>query len=357
MTLKQTKQLAGVIALCALGCAAPLACAQAGSYTLEGGAPGADAWVSQDTPEPGSDRAVMAAARRALAADNGDAAKAILDPWIKANRRTRNPFLAEAYLLRGDALLADNDEYQALFDYETVIRDFSASPSFAEAVEREYDIGRMYMGGLRRKFLGLRVEPSRTIGEELLIRTQERLPGSRLAERAALDLADHYYDRRDMALAADMYDIFLENFPESPQREYAALRQIYANVARFKGPEYDGAGLIEAQLLIEQFESRFPAEAERTGVADALAARIDESAAQQMLTTAHWYLSTGDEPSARFTMKRLLRRHPESAAAQTALREMIDRGWAEAPAGSIDEAFGPAVSDATTGNAATTEDE
>ncbi len=288
-------------------------------------------WVQTDAPEPGTDAWVIAEARRLLADDKPAQAYDVISPWIEANKRSVNAYLPEAYLIRGDARVANGNEYKALYDYEAIIRDFTASDVFADAVQREYEIGLRYLGGLRRKIWGMRIEPARSTGEELIIRVQERLPGSRLAEKAALDLAEHYYERRQMKLASEMYGIFIANYPQSEDREYAALRQIKANVARFKGPDYDGAGLTEARLLIEDFMHRYPATAQREGITVGMLVRIDESAASQLLTTARWYLRQGDEPAARFQLRRLLRKHPTSAAAREGVDIMIDRGWMDAP--------------------------
>jgi len=46
-----------------------------------------------------------------------------------------------------------------------------------------------------------------------------------------------------------------------------------------------------------------------------------------MLESARWYIRTDDDVSAQFVLERLLRRHPATNAAQTALRIMDDRGW------------------------------
>lgn len=296
---------------------------------------GQDGTFVEAGPEParGTDESVIWRARRLLAEDKPDAAKGLLNDWIRENKRGRSPYLAEAYLLRGDAWVADDNEWKALYDYETVIKSFASSESFPVAVQREFEIGLAYLNGLRRKFFGtFRFENAEPIGEELLIRVQERVPGSRLAEKAAIELADYYYRRRDMRLASEMYGIFLVNYPQSDLRRHAAMRQIYANIAAFKGPSYDSSSLIESRALIERFRNRYPAEAHEAGITSGLLNRIDESAAQQMLNTANWYLRTNDEPSARLTLRRLVARHPASVASQEALRYMLERGWVtEAP--------------------------
>ena len=316
-----------LLAALALGVWSSPALAQATEFTLEDDG----AWEQTAAPEPGTDEHTMWQARRMLAEGRPERAVDLLGEWLEEYGRTRNPYLAEAYFLRGEARLANDREYNALFDYETVIRDFSATPFYARAVQREYEIGMAYLGGLRRRFLGVRIEGARGTGEELLIRVQERLPGSALAERAALDLAQHYYDRRQLKLAAEMYAIFRVNYPDSDQTRFAMLREIECNIARFKGPRYDGAGLIDAKLLIEQYRDVYPGESARSGVMDGLESWVDESAAQQVLDTARWYIKTNDEPSARFVLTRLINRHPGSDAAAEAVGMMQERGWLRPP--------------------------
>jgi tetratricopeptide (TPR) repeat protein len=281
----------------------------------------------ESAPTPGSDEWVMAEAARALAADDPDAARALLNPWIEANKRLENEWLPRAYLLRGDALVMDRDEYKALYDYEAVIKQFPGSEEFQTAVQREMEIAQKYLDGMRRKLWGMfRVESARRLGEELMIRAQERVPGSRLSEDAAIRLAEHYFKTRRLDLASEMYDIFLKTYPNSDYAKTAMLGQIYANVAGFKGPRYDASGLVEAELLLDGFVERYPADALRDGVVEGLATRIDESRGEQMLESARWYLRRGDPVSAEFVLKRLLRRHPATNAAQTALRIMRDEG-------------------------------
>lgn len=287
-------------------------------------------------PEPGSAGAVIAEARRLLAEDKPGRARTALNTWIKRNRVTDNRSLPQAYLLLGDAKRLAGDEYAALYDYESIVRRFPESPEFPVAVEREVAIAIDYINGKNRKILGLRIQGAEGVGEELLIRAQERLPGSALAERAAIELADYYYRERRLELASDMYEIFVTNHPASEYVQRARLRQIFANVARFKGPLYDASGLIEARALIEGYIAEYPREAYRDGIGEGLVARIDESQAAAMLATARWYLRRDDVVSTRFMLRRLLRQQPRTSAAQTALALLRENGWIEA--GEIPEA-------------------
>lgn len=289
----------------------------------------AEGWTERPAGPASVDRIILDIARKHIANDKPDKAKRILSDWIERNRDTGNPLEPEALRLRGDAKLLDGNEFAALFDYERLIRQFPESSEYVTAIEREIDIAEAYLGGLKKRLFGLpiRIESSRGTGEELLVRAQERMPGSRLAERAAITLADYYYKTRDLDLAAEMYEVFLTNFPNSRYRKRAMRNRIYANIASFKGPEYDGLALLESRLQIQQFAREFPADAERAYLNEALIARIDESTAAQQLVAAEWYLKNEDEPAAAYTLRRLLRDQPGTVAAAQALQILDERGW------------------------------
>jgi hypothetical protein len=303
-------------------------------------------WLSTRQPVEGSDEWTIDRARQDLADDRPGAAYSTIDAWIKKNDRKLNvslvaaaggggtpgaQYFAEALLIRGDSLTAQGDEYNALYDYERVIKEFPGTDTFVTAVERELDIGVRYLDGMKRRFMGVRILPAEDIGEELVIRVQERLPGSRLAERAGIDLADYYYKNHDLSLASEAYDLFLDNYRNSQYAMKAMQRRVYSTIAQFKGPKYDGSKLLDAQVLVKRFASLYPNQARQAGLDDALLARLDESAGLSMLESANWYLSRGDTPSGRYTLQRLLETHPQTAAARTAMQTLEKNGWKLTP--------------------------
>lgn len=276
-----------------------------------------DAWKKIGEIDPSTPHGQLLIIRRALAMGDPGRAETMAKSWIE--RHERDPMLPEAHLLRGDALLAQGDEYKALFDYEFVARSYSGSEAFVTALRRELDIAQDYAAGLNRKFLGLRILPAEDEAEEIFIRVQERMPGSRLAEEAGMELADFYYERRRMLLAAEAYSLFIENYPRSSQIDKARKRVIFAQLASFKGPQFDAAGLYEARGRLLRLKMLEPAEAQKIG-ADALLTRIDESDAAKILQTARWYENVGNPIAAELYVRRLVQKYPKSVAAADGLR-------------------------------------
>lgn len=325
--MQASRRISNAFPVIALVLATTCASAQPKTYELVDGR-----WVlAESQPQVQGDPALVQARER-LASGSDDAAVAMLDQWFEQNPDPRGSMMPEALLLRGDAHLAGGDEYRALLDYERVAREFSGTDALPIALERELRIANLYLNGLRVKMWGLiRIDSGIPLAEEIIIRINERLPGSRLAEQALLDLADYYYRERELRQAADTYDIFLKLFPQSDKRQIAMQRRLYANIAKFKGPKYDASSLVEAQVQIEEYAAEYPAQAREKGLDDALTARLDESLAAEMLETARWYLRVDDPVSARLTLNRLVRSHPRTQAAIDAQAIMKPRGWLPTP--------------------------
>ena len=273
-------------------------------------------FVPLDVPAPGSPAARLAQARKLIAQDQPGDAVELLDQWIK--QHPADPLIVEAFLMRGDAKAAAGDYYQALFDYEELISIYPATPQFWTALEREYKIAVLYSNGLKRKLFGQRWLSAKAEAAELLIRIQERAPGSTLGQHASIALADHYFNEGEMAQAAEAYDLFLLNYPESELRQRALLRLIQSSLARFKGPEFDATGLIDAGERLRQYRDEYPAGADRVGV-EALLIRIRESLARRDLASARWYDRTGEDVSATLLYRRMIREYPDTAAARQAM--------------------------------------
>ncbi|MFN0133865.1 MAG: outer membrane protein assembly factor BamD [Phycisphaerales bacterium] len=299
------------------------ALAQSGEYRMDE----AGDWKPAESRPLTADEATMARARKLLADEKFWSARRLLRDWLEANSKSESPQLPLAYRLRGDARTADKDEYEGLRDYEAVCIQFPGTEEYVRAIERELEIAIRYVNGYRRKFLGMRIQPADDIGEELLVRVQERLPQSRLAERAGIELADYYYRNRDLSLASEAYDLFVQNFPRSRFADRARVQRIYSEIGRYKGPEYDGSGLADAKILIQGYAEVNPLGAQREGLTDALVSRLDESAGASVLVRAKWYIRRGDLVSARATLRRLLATHPRTLAAREGMDILDANQW------------------------------
>lgn len=301
------------------------------SYTLD---EKTDTWVLTNAPKPGSPEAQLAVAAKSLAKGEYHEAIKLSSIWIV--RHKRHPLLGEAHIIHGDALFAQRYYYESLFDYEIVARDFYGSQAEIIANERELQIAIMFAHGLKRLNFGFRMSDATGEAEELFIRIQERLPDSPLAETAALELADLYYRKKQMKLANDMYQIFIENFPKAPQIDKARARLIYTRLATYRGPEFNSVGLDDARKELLQLQYTSPRLATAVN-SEGLITRIDESLSQKMLLTARWYLKTNNPIAAEYTVRRLLQTHEYTTAAIEAIEILIPKIMPQLPPVVLDQ--------------------
>lgn len=271
------------------------------------------------TYDPKTPEGRIQAIRTLLAEGKPGEAEEQAGAWIE--EYPSHPRIDEAHLLRGHAKFDNDNYYDALFDYELLIRSYPGSQHFMEALEQEYKIALAFSAGKMRKLWGLPILSAEGEAEELFVRIQERAPGSDIGERASLALADYFYGAANMSQAVDAYDLFLQNYPQSRHRERVMRRLIWASLATFKGPRYDPTGLLEAAARLRQYRQEYPAEAERIG-ADAMLVRIDESLALKAYYTAEWYERKNKPVSAVYMYRRLVRDYPRTAAAQEAIRRL-----------------------------------
>ncbi|MDH3584546.1 MAG: hypothetical protein OER86_10060, partial [Phycisphaerae bacterium] len=106
-------------------------------------------------PEAGSAAESLLHIRKALAAGEGENAAELASTWIAEHGD--HPALAEAYLVRGDALASSQFFYEALRDYEFLVRRYPNSPHFHTALEREMKIASAFARGTKRKLWGMRI--------------------------------------------------------------------------------------------------------------------------------------------------------------------------------------------------------
>jgi len=292
-----------------------------------------DGWSPLPEPAAGSAEEGLRNARRAIAREAWDQAETICRDWLTRFTSTarirpllgdqdvpvveveqaQSPLVGEVRLLLGDALRARGELYPAAVEYETVARSYPDSPAWLDAVERCYEIAVIWSKQEPEFLLGIfPVSDWTEEVEELLIRVQERVPGSILAERAGFALMEFYFREENYRLTADMAAIVLENHPTTPQADLARRRIVDANRRLWKGPENDLSGLEEASSILSYFIAEDPVAAQRINSAQQLR-EVQEDLVQSEWSTAQWYLRSGDPVSAAYEVSRLADRYADTA--------------------------------------------
>ena len=308
-----------LVALALLFCSANAAFAQEQRLLDET----TDKWVLTNSPEPGSPEAQLAVATKRLAEEKHDEAIRLASIWIEKHKR--HPLLGEAHMIRGDALFAQEEYYESLFDYEFVAEAFYGTSVEIAANQKELAIGTMFAQGLKKKLWGMRISDATDEAAELLMRVQQRLPRSPMAQEACMTLADMYFRKKEMKLANKTYFIFLQNYRKIADPKLIAKAQarlIDTRLATYRGPFYNNSGLLDAKNELNKLQLTNPRLSETIN-STSLITRINESFGQKLLATAKWYLETNKPVSAEYTIRRLIKEYPNTSATIEALEDII----------------------------------
>jgi len=254
-----------------------------------------------------------------------EAAHKIVVAWLRLNKTS--PVRDRGIYLLGQANFGRGERIMAFYNFDELLDRYPDSRYYYAALQRQYDIADAFLRGYKRKFLGMPILPAREEATEMLYRIQQRAPGSPLAEKALLRVADYYYANGDFDVAADAYAAYVRGYPRSPLVDQAKLREAFSVLAQFRGVKFDATCLVDARQQLVELSMVNPQLADRGNIPEVIR-RIDAALARKLLVTAEFYRRTGKKDAMRFYYELLVKRYPDSPEAQTARREL---GMAQPP--------------------------
>ena len=247
------------------------------------------------------------------------AAKRQAVQWVKTHKKS--PSRDRGLFLLAQANFAYGDRIESFYEFDELLDLYPDSPLFNAALQRQYEIADAYLGGYKRRFLGIPMFGAEDEAVEMLYRLQQRSPGSPLAEKSLLRTGDYYYKTSDFDLAADVYAAFVRNYARSPEVPRVRLRQAFSYYAQFRGLKFDATPIIDAREQLAAILAVYPKLAEEENLAPVIE-RIDETFARKIYQTGDFYRRTNEPRAAVYTWRYLLQSYPHSKEAAMAKREL-----------------------------------
>lgn len=300
--------------------------------------PGSQAWVEVVPPEPGTPEGDLHTAREHLLTGSSGAAVKAVDRWIREHG-TSHALYPDALLIKSQAWIAAHKFDEAHDLLTRFLNEFDGTSYVTEALRQEFVIAEAYLGGARRKFLGMRIMPGDDVGLRILDDMTANFPNDAHAELAIKTKADYFLRRGESALAELEYTRLLNEYPQSRYHAYALRRAADCAQAVFVGPEYDEAPLIEAQSRFEEYARRYPQQAAEEGVPGIFVA-IREARAEKLVKTAEYYERARHPKTAVFYYQLAVRDWPGTQADAKARRRLDVLGVAVTAPDAADEASG-----------------
>ncbi|MBN1443850.1 MAG: outer membrane protein assembly factor BamD [Planctomycetes bacterium] len=233
-------------------------------------------------------------------------------------------YIAECYFHLGD--------YEsALPFYQRVYRkDFPDQSLLDEALLRVYRIGMAYLKGeIPCDFFGLVSYSCPAHGIEILASPSDGLitqfPEFRYADVALIEIARHYYDKKEYPEAVPLFD----RVAARPTSEWADLAEFQAAMAvhlQIRGVDYDQKTMLEAERRFDAYCEHHPRGGHWQEAREKLR-EISEMESAKNLKIAKFYLREAKPEACQLYLKEILIKHPNSSAAREArqIQKQLDR--------------------------------
>lgn len=297
-------------------------------------------WVQRTQRARGAAEASLENVRRLF--ENGNYFRAVQAAKRHVKSYAGDLTNEEAYHLAGRSELGRNRYYQAYEFFEHQLDEFPGGTFFERGLQGQLTCAEAFMAGKRRVLFGIfRIKAD----EEAVIILEgiaEHAPGTRMAERVLLQVADYQFDRGEYEEAADAYDRFMELFPRSVHGAHVLQRAAESSSNMYLGAAYDDTPLLDAAQRYEMLAEQFPERAAAINV-DLILEDIRSARAAKVYDSAAFYERTNHPRSAVYYYQQVIERFPGTESARRSQQALarLDGSQMDMPIEPVDTSYRP----------------
>ncbi len=243
--------------------------------------------------------------------------EAQLKEWrILLKRFPNSPQAAEALYNIGLIYEKMHRYYLAHKAYKELIEKYPFSDYFSKAIEREFELGKRFLQGYRRKFWDI-TKPIENPAPEVFDLIVSASPYSKFAPAALYYKGLYYKKRKEYAEATSAFEHLLNAYPDSEYVDKAEYQIAMTYYEMSLDPQYDQVFTEKAINAIKKFLAKYPESSFRDRAQEILA-ELTEKQAQHSLSIAKFYLKQGKEKAAKIYLEEVVDNYPNTKASQEA---------------------------------------
>ncbi len=216
--------------------------------------------------------------------------------------------------------LSDTDyHYKAFLEYQNLISRHPNSPHFDTALQRQFEIGNLFLAGARHKIWGVRWFPGIEKAVEVFEQVVKNGPFGQLAPAAQFRVGLTHEKQQDYLAAVRAYEKILEKYPKSPVATDAQFQIGMAYRQEAGRAEYDQNAANQAVAAFTDFVVKFPKD-EKVALAEQYRADLRLEQARGLFRIAEFYEKQKKPQAAVIYYNEVIEQNPRSewaAAAQT----------------------------------------
>jgi outer membrane protein assembly factor BamD len=235
---------------------------------------------------------------------------------IPAYRRviSRWPLSASAQDARlgyAECLGAIGYHYKAFQVYQDLIKKHPNTPHFDTVLQRQFEIGNLFLAGERQKAWGIRWLPSLDRCVEVYEQVVKNGPYSPVAPEAQFRIGLAYEKQRDYLAAVHAYEKLLERYPKLPLAEAAQFQIGWEYKKESARAEYDQNAANQAIAAFTDFLLRYP-RSDKVPVAEKYQIELKGEQARGLFHIGQFYEKNRQYKSALIYYNDVIEKNPES---------------------------------------------
>ncbi len=217
----------------------------------------------------------------------------------------------------GQLLEGQGDYYKAFKEYQKVIENYPSYKKFDEILDREYQIGNLFLSGEKMKFLGIAMLPAVDKAIEVFESIVRTAPYSSIAPRAQFNVGEAYRKIRRYNEAIPEYQKVIDNYSDSdlvPEARYQMGQCSYQTALK---DAYDQTNTDVALSTLKNFVKKH----QDNKKAEEIQQRINELTdrkAKKSFDIAEFYLRSKADEAAIIYYLEVIEEYPQSAYAKAA---------------------------------------
>jgi len=301
-------------------------------------------WVELAPPVPGTDGGDLAIARGHLARREFKKARKAFRQWFKFY--PASPLMPEALFYAAETEIAaeemkprSGDLIGAYERLQELLQGWPAHDLHDRALRKEMLIAELilFKGRKQRVWKIFWLSATEEALQMLSRIADDFAKDSPIGEQALRLKADYHFQQGEFEEAELTYARIIRDYPRGRYAKIALLRSGESAIGRFRGVEFDEADLLEAEVYFEDFERRYPQDAEANRIPQRLI-RVQESRAEKDYLVGRYYERTRKIDAAAYYYRHVDRTYPQTTWAAEARNRLIALGALELPAAEQDPA-------------------
>ncbi len=218
-----------------------------------------EGWTVEGDPNSLTEVGATELMRRAEELEAEGKSGGALDAYRALVKRYPLSVLAPKAQRKVGMILDSEGNYDKAFDaYADYLQKYQKGEDFESVVEAMFKIANLFLGGEKKKVLGIKLAPSMERARQMFEGIVKRAPFSRWAPLAQFNIGQALEKQGKYPEAIAAYQVVTTRYRDDAVADDAQYQIGYVRLREFREGSYDQAGATKAREAFEDFINRYP---------------------------------------------------------------------------------------------------